>query len=72
MGDDIRLEAIEVIQGGLLQIDFRNATTGQCYRLFAEPLDFFTKLGTTMSRNMIEWSFAEQAKRERKETDRER
>lgn len=51
MGELIVLEAIAVIQGGLLQIDIRYENSGKGERFFVEPKDFFTKLGNAMNVN---------------------
>tara|TARA_R100001530_G_scaffold1886_1_gene3235 strand:- start:13905 stop:14147 length:243 start_codon:yes stop_codon:yes gene_type:complete len=48
MGNDIEIKEIEVIQGGLIQIDFENKSTKECYRVFCEPSKFFRMLGSAM------------------------
>jgi len=52
MGPEIIIYAIEVIQGGVLQIDFRNEETNECYRCFCEPKAFFGILGEAMQKNI--------------------
>lgn len=51
MGDEIVIKTVEVIQGGLLQIDLRNETNGEWYRVFAEPRTFFAMIGEAMGKN---------------------
>ena len=56
MGDEIVIRAIEVIQGGLLQIDFLNTVTEEGFRCFADPNEFFGMLGAAMQKNVEEWN----------------
>ena len=51
MGDEIIIYAIEVIQNGLLQIDFRNENTDEQFRAFCEPKEFFGMIGKAMQKN---------------------
>jgi len=51
MGDEIIIYAIEIIQNGLLQIDFRNENTNDCFRAFCEPKKFFGMFGKAMQKN---------------------
>ena len=67
MGDDIEIRAIEVIQGGLLQIDFFNTTTDKGYRCFAEPGAFFAMLGAAMQKEHDDWFAEWEAERAAKE-----
>ena len=48
MGDEIKIKDIEIIQGGLIQIDFQNMKTKETYRSFCEPSTFFGMLGSSM------------------------
>ena len=48
MGDEIVIKDIEIIQGGLIQIDFQNMKTKETYRSFCEPSTFFGMLGSSM------------------------
>lgn len=56
MGDEILIIAIEVIRGGLLQIDFKNTDTGEQWRCFAEPGEHFRMLGDAMQKNVDQWA----------------
>jgi len=51
MGEEIVITAIEVIQNGLLQIDFRNQETKDIFRAFCEPEAFFGMIGKSMQKN---------------------
>ena len=55
MGEEILIEAIEIIQGGLLQIDFRNTETNKCDRCFIEPVKFFGMLGKALQKGLAAW-----------------
>ena len=55
MGEEILIEAIEIIQGGLLQIDFRNTETNECDRCFIEPEKFFAMLGKALQKSLVAW-----------------
>jgi len=55
MGDEIEFIRVEVIQNGLLQMDFRNNTTNTPIRAFVDPGDFFKMLGQSMDENLIEY-----------------
>ena len=48
MGDKIRVIDIQVIQGGLFQIDLMNDTTQEAIRFFAEPYDLFQRVGNAL------------------------
>ena len=60
MGDKIIITNIEVIQGGLLQIDIFNENTNIGDRIFVEPSYLFSKIGMALRKNH------EQYKNERK------
>ena len=51
MGDEIIIRAIEIIQNGLIQIDFLNKETDECLRAFCEPEAFFCMIGKSMQKN---------------------
>ena len=55
MGDRIEMTAIEVIQGGLLQIDFYNVDKKWHERCFCQPDKFFGMLGKAMQANHSAW-----------------
>lgn len=56
MGDEVNLVAIEVIQGGLLQLDFLPETKdAKGFRVFVEPVQFFAKLGEAWQDNREAW-----------------
>ncbi len=55
MGDLFDLVDIQVIQGGLIQLDLKNYKTNQSIRTFLDPKELFSKIGESMSRNMDEW-----------------
>lgn len=55
MGDLFDLIDVQVIQGGLLQLDVKNMKTNQSIRMFINPLVFFKKLGESMERTSHEW-----------------
>lgn len=55
MGDDIIVKDVQLIQGGLLQIDFMNMKTGENYRAFSEGKEFFSLLGSSMASNSERW-----------------
>lgn len=55
MGDHIIFKSIEVIQGGLLQIDLWNETENKHIRFFAEADEFFSKFGKAMQKNHKEF-----------------
>ena len=56
MGDEILIIAIEVIQGGLIQFDFKNTETGEQWRCFADPGEHFRMLGDAMQKNVEQWN----------------
>ena len=62
MGDEIIIVAIEIIQGGLIQIDLKNETKSEHYRVFVEPKDFFSMFGNAMQKNSDDFQKAFQAK----------
>ena len=62
MGDEIIIVAIEIIQGGLIQIDLKNETKNEHYRAFVEPKDFFSMLGNAMQKNSDDFQKAFEAK----------
>lgn len=51
MGDEIIIMAIDIIYGGLIQIDLKNETKNEHYRVFVDPKDFFSMLGNAMQKN---------------------
>jgi len=55
MGDEIVIMKIEVIQGGILQIDFLNTATNKSERCFIDPYNFFNMLGNAMQDNVHYW-----------------
>jgi len=55
MGDSIILTGLKIIQNGLFQIDFKNDNTGESFRAFVQPLEFFEKLGQSMQDNHYKW-----------------
>ena len=55
MGDDIELRCVEIVNGGILQIDLFNVTKGEGYRCFADPQRFFKFLGESLKANNAEW-----------------
>ncbi len=54
MGDKIEVKDVQVIQGGLLQIDAYCEEKNEHYRIFANPDKFFTLLGQSMFKNFEE------------------
>ena len=56
MGPEIVIERIEIIQGGLLQIDFLNKETKGIFRCFADPDVFFGMIGKAMQGNVEKWN----------------
>ncbi len=55
MGDDIEFKKVEVIQGGLLQIDIFDKSLGKGFRCFVDPVTFFSQLGISMNTHMLDW-----------------
>ncbi len=51
MGDYIELRDVEVIQDGLLQLDFYNETQNKWFRVFVEPEKMFGLIGEAMQNN---------------------
>ena len=49
MGDDITIEDIQIIEGGLIQIDFRNEKIGESWRAFCSADKFFGMIGKSMN-----------------------
>lgn len=66
MGDKITLKGVEVIQGGILQLDFKNEESGKMDRCFVSAQDFFKMLGNSMNNNHIEHMEAEGWERDEK------
>jgi hypothetical protein len=62
MGDEIIIVAIEIIYGGLIQIDLKNETKNEHYRAFIEPKDFFSMFGNAMQKNSDDFQKAFEAK----------
>jgi len=58
MGDEIKIESIEIIQGGLVQIDFYNLTQDKTDRAFCDPGVFFKMIGNSMQQSMKRWDDA--------------
>ena len=54
MGDEIIIVAIEILYGGLIQIDFKNTETGQTFRAFCDPKIFFWMIGESMQKRYEE------------------
>jgi len=54
MGDDFEFINVQLIQGGVLQIDFVNNTEKKSCRMFANGDDFFKKFGRSIKLNHIE------------------
>lgn len=54
MGDEIIIEKLEVIQNGLLQIDFRNLENNKIDRCFIELGEFFKMLGPALL--SVDWT----------------
>lgn len=48
---DLELTEMEVIQDGLIQMDFRDKTTEQWTRCYVDPVRFFSLLGKSMEKN---------------------
>lgn len=59
MGDKITLKGVEVIQGGILQLDFKNEETGKIDRCFVTAQTFFQMMGASMQNAHIEYMEAE-------------
>jgi len=51
MGEEITLTNLQVIQDGLLLMDFKNKQTNEGFRVFVEPQDFFGRLAKSMQGN---------------------
>ena len=51
MGDEIELRDIQVIQDGLIQMDFFNESEHKGYRAFCKPDIFFKMIGDSMAQN---------------------
>jgi len=51
MGEEIIVDAIEIVENGLIQIDFRNNDTGETFRAFCDPDRFFGLIGASMQKN---------------------
>ena len=62
MGDEIIIVAIEIIYGGLIQIDLKNETKNEHYRAFIEPKDFFSMFGNAMQKNRDDFQKAFEVK----------
>jgi len=56
MGDEIEVKNIEIIQGGLVQIDFYNATQDKIDRAFCDPDVFFAMIGKSMQAGAKKWN----------------
>lgn len=54
MGDDIEIVNVEIIYGGLIQIDFVNNTENKGMHAFCNPADFFRMIGESMQKNYNE------------------
>lgn len=63
MGDVFDLIDVQVIQGGLIQLDIKNLKTMQGARMFVNPSVLFSKIGKSMESNMDEWLRTFQADR---------
>ena len=55
MGDEIKVLDVQVIQGGVLQIDFVRTEDGKTFRSFCDGNIFFEKLGRSMAMNHVKW-----------------
>jgi hypothetical protein len=55
MGDKITLKGLEVIQSGVLQLDFKNEDTGKMDRCFVTVQKFFEMFGNSMHKAHIEY-----------------
>ena len=55
MGDEVIIKKIEVIQGGLFQIDTQNLKDNKCQRIFIDPYKLFTMIGQAMQNNHIDY-----------------
>ena len=62
MGDEIIIVSIDVIYSGLIQIDLKNETKNERYRVFVEPNDFFSMFGDGMQKNRDDFQKALEAK----------
>ena len=51
MGDQIVISEIKIIYNGLFQIDLRNTSTNEQYRVFAHPDSLFSMIGSAMENN---------------------
>lgn len=67
MGDAITIVAIEIIQGGLVAVDFQNEKTKVIDRAFCVPAVFFGMIGASMQKGHQEWMEAWDAKMEGRE-----
>ena len=56
MGENILFQRVEIIQGGLLQIDFRLEEQEITERMFINAKDFFSQLGESMSKSADKWA----------------
>lgn len=56
MGDEIIIENIEIIQGGVIQIDFYNKDKNKHDRAFCDPEEFWGFIGKSMQKNMNDWA----------------
>jgi hypothetical protein len=55
VGDEIMFESIEIIQGGLIQIDIKNVTKNTTERCFMQPSELFKLFGDAMQRSHDKW-----------------
>jgi len=51
MDDEIDVVGVEIVQGGLVQIDFHNVTQNKKSRAFCDPDIFFKMMGDSMQRS---------------------
>lgn len=65
MGPEVTIQSIEVIQAGLIQIDFWVEEENRAYRCFIEPEKLFGMIGASMQANynkFLDSFFAEEQK----------
>jgi len=55
MGDEIEIKNIEIIQGGLVQLDLYNVSQNRYDRAFCDPDVFFKMIGDSMQENFKKW-----------------
>lgn len=55
MGEEVIIIAIEVLQGGLFQIDTEHSDSGKRDRIFIDGNDLFRMIGGAMQHNQRKW-----------------